>query len=97
MSKAQGSPLSTHCWHPQIYQLVHSPTSPRRCLTQDEKEKVMKQIGEIVWQLSCLRLDKIGSLFEEGGCYVVKDCLSPGFFLHDRYKRKSDVSQAQAR
>ena len=85
MSKAQGSPFSTHCWHPQIYQLVHSPTSPRRCLTQDEKEKVMKQIGEIVWQLSCLRLDKIGSLFEEGECYVVKDCLSPGFFLHDRY------------
>ena len=85
MSKAQGSPLSTRCWHSQTHQLVNSPTSPRRCLTQEEKEKVMKQIGEIVWQLSRLRLDKIGSLFEEGECYVVKDCLSPGFFLHDRY------------
>lgn len=45
----------------------------------------MKQLGEIVWQLSRLRLDKIGSLFEEEECYVVKDCLSPGFLLHDRY------------
>ena len=85
MSKAQGSPLSTRSWHPQTHQLLNSPTSPYRCLTQEEKEKVMKELGAIVWQLSRLRLDKIGSLFEEEDCYFVKDCLSPGFFLNDRY------------
>ena len=85
MSKAQWSPLSTRSWRPQTYQPLNSPTSTYRCLTQEEKEKVMKQLGEIVSQLSHLRLDKIGSLFEEEGRYVVKDCLSPGFVLPDRY------------
>ncbi len=45
----------------------------------------MEQLGAIVSQLSSLRLDKIGSLFEEEGCYTVKACLSPGHILHERH------------
>lgn len=46
----------------------------------------MRQLGAIDSQLSCLRLDMIGSLFEEEECYTVKTCLSPGPFLPDRYQ-----------
>lgn len=52
----------------------------------------MRQLGAISSQLSRLRLEKIGSLFEEGGRYTVKPCLSPGLLLHGRDKL-GDVSR----
>ena len=86
MSKAHGSPLSTRSWRPLSDYPPKGITTPDRHLTKGEKEKVMKQLGAIVSQLSELRLDKIGSLFEDEGYYAVKCCLSPGLFLHDRYR-----------
>lgn len=91
MSKAQGSPLSTRSRHPQAHQLLDNHANSHRCLTE-EKETVMKQLGAIVSQLSRLRLDKTGSLFEGDECYAVKTCLSPAFFLHDRYTLR-DISR----
>ncbi|KAH8433017.1 uncharacterized protein LDX57_010655 [Aspergillus melleus] len=49
------------------------------------KAKVLAQLGGITWKLSQLRFDKIGSLFEENGSFVVKGCLSRGHVLHERY------------
>ncbi|QSS65103.1 hypothetical protein I7I51_05944 [Histoplasma capsulatum] len=83
MSKAQGSPLSTRSWHPQPYQIPK--TARRQCLKQQEKEKIMRQLGDIISQLSHLRFDTMGSLFEEEGCFSVKTCLSPGLLLQDRH------------
>ncbi|KAF2191286.1 hypothetical protein K469DRAFT_720275 [Zopfia rhizophila CBS 207.26] len=87
MSKAHGSPLGTRTWHSQLHDIPNS-SIPRPCLTLKEKKKVMRQLGEITSQLSCLRFDKIGSLFEEEGCYSVKTCLSPGLLLHGRHTLK---------
>lgn len=84
MSKAQGSPLSGRIWQTHCH--VTPNISNKRCryLTKEEKEKVMKQLGVIASQLSYLRLDKIGSLFEEEDHYSVKECLSPGHLFHQR-------------
>ncbi|OJD28218.1 hypothetical protein ACJ73_00375 [Blastomyces percursus] len=82
MSKAKGSPLSTRSWYPQPYQIPKA--APRQWLKQREKKKVMKQLGEMISRLSCLRFDKMGS-FEDTGCFSVQACLSPGLLLHDRH------------
>lgn len=84
MSKAQGSPLSTRLWPTHCHAIPNIPTKAGRYLTKEEKEKIMKQLGIIVSQLSYLRLDKIGSLFEEEGCYTVNECLSPGHIWYNR-------------
>lgn len=52
----------------------------------------MKQLGAIISQLSRLRLDKIGSLFEGKSFYIVKTCISPGLLLHYRYTLR-DISR----
>ncbi|KAF2189972.1 hypothetical protein K469DRAFT_625997, partial [Zopfia rhizophila CBS 207.26] len=88
MSKARGSPLGTRTWHSLLHDIPNSSVIPRQCLTEKERKKVMRQLGAITSQLSCLRLDKIGSLFEEEGCYSVKTCLSPGLLLHGRHTLK---------
>lgn len=44
----------------------------------------MKQLGEITSQLSRLRFNYIGSLFEEEGTYQIKSCLSSSLCLHGR-------------
>ncbi|KAH8730587.1 hypothetical protein GQ44DRAFT_756462 [Phaeosphaeriaceae sp. PMI808] len=85
MSKARGFPLSTRIWQTHADRVPNTSANPRRRFTNEEKEKIMKQLGAIVSQLSRLRLDKIGSLFEEQGCYTVKACLSPGHLLHERH------------
>lgn len=84
MSKAQGSPLSVRIWQTHCHATPNASTKACRYLTKEEKEKIMKQLGAIVSQLSYLRHDKIGSLFEEEGHYRVKACLSPGYLLHQR-------------
>ena len=49
----------------------------------------MFQLGGITWQLSRLRFDRIGSLFEESGGLQVKSCLSRGLLMNERYSLKS--------
>lgn len=44
----------------------------------------MRQLGTIVSELARLRLDKIGSLFEDGGVYTIKECLSTGHVWRGR-------------
>ncbi|PYH78086.1 hypothetical protein BO82DRAFT_367985 [Aspergillus uvarum CBS 121591] len=42
-------------------------------------------LGGITWKLSQLRFERIGSLFEEEGFFQMKECLSRGHILHERY------------
>lgn len=84
MSKAQGSPLSMRLWPSHCHATLNTSTKACWYLTKEEKEKIMKQLGVIVSQLSYLRFDKIGSLVEEEDCYTVNACLSSGHLLHHR-------------
>ncbi|KAL4987617.1 kinase-like domain-containing protein [Aspergillus falconensis] len=43
-------------------------------------------LGAMTWKLSQLRFDKIGSLFQEQGTFHIKECLSRGHVLHERYQ-----------
>ncbi|PLN80793.1 kinase-like domain-containing protein [Aspergillus taichungensis] len=76
MSEASGWPLSK-VWKPA--------GSSQPDLDTPSKVKVMSQLGKITWKLSQLRFDQIGSLFEEDGGFKVKECLSRGHMLHERY------------
>lgn len=85
MSKAQGTPLSAYDW-PWFTGVVphQSSTSKLRPLSDAGKENVMRQLGELVYELSRLRLDGIGSLFEDGGGYVIRESLTPAFVWKER-------------
>ena len=85
MSKAQGTPLSTYDW-PWFTGITppNLSTTKSQLLSDAGKKIIMRQLGEIVYELSRLRLDKIGSLFEETNGYVVEECLAPGFVWRGR-------------
>ncbi|KAJ5700465.1 hypothetical protein N7536_003478 [Penicillium majusculum] len=76
MSEAPGWPLS---------KVWRSTGSPQPDLETLNKAKVLSQLGGLTWKLSQLRFDKIGSLFEENGSFEIKECLSRGHMLHERY------------
>lgn len=76
MSEAPGWPLSK-VWKPA--------GSPQPDLDTPSKARVLTQLGGITWKLSQLRFDKIGSIFEEDGSFEIKECLSRGHMLHERY------------
>lgn len=86
MSKAAGRPLSDYDWadverqtpgYPQHFPLLPLPDGAR--------EKVMKQLGALMRQLSTLHFEKIGSLFEDdSGNLVVGECLSPALVWQNR-------------
>lgn len=76
MSEAPGWPLSK-VWKPAG---SHQPD-----LETASKVKILFQLGGITWKLSQLRFDKIGSLFEEGTSFEIKECLSRGHMLLERY------------
>ncbi|KAJ6143544.1 Aminoglycoside phosphotransferase [Penicillium samsonianum] len=76
MSEASGWPLSK-VWKPV--------GSSEPDLENINKAKVLSQLGAIIWKLSQLRFDKIGSLFEEDESFEIKECLSRGHILHSRY------------
>lgn len=76
MSEAPGWPLSKF-WRPA--------GSPQPDLETPSKAKILSQLGGITWKLSQLQFDKIGSLFEEGESFEIKECLSRGHMLHGRY------------
>ncbi|MBE3049219.1 hypothetical protein IMZ48_43320 [Candidatus Bathyarchaeota archaeon] len=89
MSKAPGVCLQEYDWP---WHTTSGPPSQSRWaldprpLSEDGKAKVMRQLGYLAHELSKLRFDKIGSLFEdaEKGGYVVKECLAPAFVWEDR-------------
>ncbi|KAK3169308.1 hypothetical protein OEA41_008691 [Lepraria neglecta] len=53
----------------------------------------MKQIGGITSQLSRLRFDRIGSLFEESRTYQIKSALSPAFCLYNRDEFRQEMNR----
>jgi hypothetical protein len=56
-----------------------------RPLLDEGREKVMSQLGAMTWQLSQLRFNKIGSLFQDqAGNYTTGECLSPSLTWHHR-------------
>lgn len=79
MSKALGHPLSEYDWFGQPQPPPKSaPPCRLRSLSEMGRMKIMRQLGAIASQLRHLRLDKIGSLFQDShGNHVVGKCLSP--------------------
>ncbi|KAK4153916.1 hypothetical protein C8A00DRAFT_33317 [Chaetomidium leptoderma] len=87
MSKAPGHPLSRYDWlqPPDQPPPKCNLGKPARPLSDESKQKVMSQLGAIASQLSRLRFDKIGSLFQDGaGNYTVGECLSPALTWQGR-------------
>ncbi|ENH69519.1 hypothetical protein FOC1_g10011875 [Fusarium oxysporum f. sp. cubense race 1] len=78
MSKASGRPLSEYDWI-ELSRIEGYPTRrPLLPLTDQDREKVMKQLGVIMSRLSDCHFDKIGSLLEDSnGNTFVGECLSP--------------------
>ncbi|KAL8796595.1 MAG: hypothetical protein Q9182_007325 [Xanthomendoza sp. 2 TL-2023] len=72
MSKAKGSPLH-HAWQ-----------YPESLGTEEQRAKVLFQLGAITWKLSRLRFSQAGSLFEESGEFKIKTCLSRGLLMQRR-------------
>lgn len=90
MSKAPGTQLQNHRWHP--HPLDKGVFPQRQQLSQMQKEKIMQQLGGVVSQLLNLRFNKLGSIFLEAGEYHVQKCLSPAFIFQDRETLR-DVKQ----
>ncbi|KAJ6440942.1 Delta(8)-fatty-acid desaturase [Purpureocillium lavendulum] len=87
MSKAPGIPLSTFRWQTACHDRAKTsgPKDSDRALTQNERSKIMEQLGRLMAQLSLLRFPTIGSLFEQdAGEYGIEECMSPGYVLHGR-------------
>lgn len=86
MSKAIGHPLAKYDWRPQTHETSgpNDFATPARALTNEEKKKIMRQLGCYTSQLYGLRFGTIGSLFEDDQGYYIDKCLSPGHVLQDR-------------
>lgn len=88
MSRANGRPLSDFDWTEISRQTPEYPQfRPLLPLPDGMREKVMRQLGAIMKQLSMIHLDMIGSLFQDcKGNYVVGECLSPALLWQQRDK-----------
>ncbi|KAL8875970.1 MAG: hypothetical protein Q9198_005750 [Flavoplaca austrocitrina] len=75
MSKAAGSPLQP-AWL--------SSGTPGSCITEEQRAKILFQLGAITWKLSRLRFSQAGSLFDENEEVNVKTCLSRGLLADKR-------------
>ncbi|KAL1866069.1 hypothetical protein VTK73DRAFT_4920 [Phialemonium thermophilum] len=85
MSRAAGHPLAEYDWqththeHPQM-----TGSTVARVLTDEKKQKIMRQLGCFARQLSDLRFPTIGSLFKGDQGYYIGECFSPGHVLGGR-------------
>ncbi|KAF7552499.1 hypothetical protein G7046_g7388 [Stylonectria norvegica] len=85
MSKAAGRPLSEYDW----VELSSIPGYPNRRpllpLTDQNREKIMRQLGAIMFSLSEIHFDNIGSLVEDyAGNYSIGECPSPSLLWQSR-------------
>ncbi|RKL50621.1 hypothetical protein BFJ72_g74 [Fusarium proliferatum] len=85
-SKALGRSLGSYAWSPPRYQVpglqYRSPPMP---ISDENRGKIMRQLGAFMSELSTHRFDSIGSLFREGDAsYVVGECLSPSLTWQER-------------
>ena len=78
MSKATGVPLSTYRWNET------GSNHHRATLTFFQKQKIVRQLGQIYAYMSNIRFDQIGSLFRKDGSYVTGKCLYPSLFWQSR-------------
>lgn len=86
MSKATGHPLARYRWRTNDHEVpgLNDSATPARALTEEEKKKIMQQLGCYACQLFGLRFPTIGSLLEGDQGYYIDECLSPGHILQDR-------------
>ena len=61
-------------------------------ISQEQKAKIVFQLGIITWQLSRLRFNQAESLFEENEEFHIKTCLSRDLLLNQRYTLE-DISR----
>ena len=93
-SKAPGRPLSDYRWTDASIQ----PPGPRHAILQlplsdSERQKAMNQLGSIMSRLSNVRFGKIGSLFENGGSYAIRECLSPVLTWQERDSLETPINR----
>ncbi|RDW72089.1 hypothetical protein BP5796_08123 [Coleophoma crateriformis] len=81
-TKAVGSPLSNFVWEPLPE--GKKPHKKLPCLKTVDKEKILRQLGAVTAQLLNLPLEKIGSLHEKDGEFLMGKCLSPAFTWYSR-------------
>ncbi|EXL65931.1 hypothetical protein FOPG_17868 [Fusarium oxysporum f. sp. conglutinans race 2 54008] len=85
-SKAPGRSLGSYDWT-QLPQQVpgFQHRRPLMPISNENREKVMSQLGAMMSELSIHRFKKIGSLFDDGnGSYAVGECLSPSLTWQER-------------
>ncbi|KAF5722366.1 kinase-like domain-containing protein [Fusarium mundagurra] len=84
--KAPGRSLGSYAWSPPRHQvpgLQHR--SPPMPISDDNRGKVMSQLGAFMSELSTHRFGRIGSLFrDEDANYVVSEYLSPSLTWQER-------------
>jgi len=77
MSKAHGSPLQ-HTWK-------NLGTHRKLDISQEQKTKIVFQLGTITEHLSRLCFNQAESLFEKDGEFHIKTCLSRSLLLNERH------------
>lgn len=85
MSKASGRPLSDYDWI-ELSQIEGYPNRrPFLSMTDQDREKVMAQLGTIMSRLLDTHFDKIGSLSQDSnGIYSIGECLSSSLLWQHR-------------
>ncbi|KFA74842.1 hypothetical protein S40288_03523 [Stachybotrys chartarum IBT 40288] len=84
-SKAPGRSLGSYNWCKDPHEMLGAQHQPRLPLSDKDREKVMKQLGAIMSELSDHRLEEIGSLtIDETRIPSIGECLSPSFTWQER-------------
>lgn len=93
--KASGRPLSDYRWTEPVIQPpnIRHPIS-QLPLSESDRERIMNQLGAIMYRLSRVHFDKIGSLFEDDtGGYSVGECLSPALTWQSRDSLEKEIER----
>ena len=90
MSKAPGVPLSTYRWDSDVNSKIGCDSLTN--LTSGQKEKIIRQLGEVHAHLSNLRFNQLGSLYPylSDGNFVLGTCLYPGLIWQGRDEFSED-------
>ncbi|CZR40270.1 uncharacterized protein FPRO_05170 [Fusarium proliferatum ET1] len=94
-SKASGRPLSDYRWTEPSVQPpnIRHPIS-QLPLSESDRERIMNQLGAIMYRLSRVHFNKIGSLFEDDtGGFSVGECLSPVLTWQSRDSLEKEIER----
>src|SRR5699024_4070521 len=88
--KAPGVPLSTYRWDSYVNSEIGCDSLTK--LTSGQKEKIIRQLGEVHAHLSNLRFNQLGSLYPylSDGNFVLGACLYPGLIWQGREEFSED-------